>query len=47
MVVNYDLPMDPENYVHRIGRTGRAGKEGMAISFLNEQEIPYLYHIEK
>jgi len=33
-VVNYDLPMNPEDYIHRIGRTGRAGKEGVAISFV-------------
>ena len=33
-VVNYDLPMNPEDYIHRIGRTGRAGKEGTAISFV-------------
>lgn len=38
LVVNYDLPNDPEVYVHRIGRTGRAGREGVAISFLLEQE---------
>ena len=37
-VVNYDLPKDPEIYIHRIGRTGRAGKEGMAISLHTERE---------
>lgn len=37
-VINYDLPMDPESYVHRIGRTGRAGKQGVAISLLTDRE---------
>lgn len=37
-VVNYDLPTNPEDYIHRIGRTGRAGKEGVAISFVTQQE---------
>jgi Superfamily II DNA and RNA helicases len=37
-VVNYDIPNDPETYLHRIGRTGRAGKEGMAISFVTKRE---------
>ena len=34
LVINYDLPQDPSNYIHRIGRTGRAGTEGRAISFV-------------
>lgn len=46
-VINYDLPNIPETYVHRIGRTGRAGQEGAAISFCMEDEIPYLKDIEK
>ena len=46
-VVNYDLPNIPETYVHRIGRTGRAGKDGVAISFCNVDELPYLKDIEK
>ena len=37
-VINYDLPKDPESYVHRIGRTGRAGKQGLAISLLADRE---------
>jgi ATP-independent RNA helicase DbpA len=37
-VINYDLPRDPEVYVHRIGRTGRAGKEGLAVSLFAESE---------
>lgn len=45
-VVNYDLPEDPENYVHRIGRTGRGGKRGHAISFCSDEEKPLLAEIE-
>jgi ATP-independent RNA helicase DbpA len=37
-VINYDLPRDPENYVHRIGRTGRAGKQGLALSLFADSE---------
>ena len=37
-VINYDLPKDPESYVHRIGRTGRAGKQGLAVSLLADRE---------
>jgi ATP-dependent RNA helicase RhlE len=37
-VVNFDLPDSPENYIHRIGRTGRADKKGFAISFVTEKE---------
>jgi len=47
MVINYDLPNVPETYVHRIGRTGRAGLEGNAISFCDVEERPYLSDIEK
>ena len=46
-VVNYDLPNEPESYVHRIGRTARAGAEGVAISFCDREEAPYLRAIEK
>lgn len=46
-VFNYDLPNEPESYVHRIGRTGRAGREGIAISFCDETEGAYLRGIEK
>ncbi len=45
-VVNYDLPMTPEVYVHRIGRTGRAGREGMAISFVDPRQHRALRQIE-
>ncbi|MBB3809559.1 DEAD/DEAH box helicase [Pseudochelatococcus contaminans] len=46
-VVNYDLPNVPESYVHRIGRTARAGADGSAISFCDAEERPYLRDIEK
>jgi ATP-dependent RNA helicase RhlE len=46
-VVNFDLPNVPESYVHRIGRTARAGRDGIAISFCDETEQEYLRDIEK
>jgi ATP-dependent RNA helicase RhlE len=46
-VVNYDLPNIPETYVHRIGRTGRAGFSGIALSFCDVEEKAYLRDIEK
>ncbi|HEX7669464.1 MAG TPA: DEAD/DEAH box helicase [Polyangiaceae bacterium] len=46
-VVNYDLPMGAESYVHRIGRTGRAGASGIALSFCDVDERPLLDDIEK
>lgn len=46
-VINYGLPNIPETYVHRIGRTGRAGQCGIAISFSDVDEIPYVRDIEK
>jgi ATP-dependent RNA helicase DeaD len=47
LVVNYDIPYDPEDYVHRIGRTGRAGKRGMAITFVSGRDIYKLPYIER
>lgn len=46
-VINFDLPQDPESYVHRIGRTGRAGKRGIAWTFVTHREIDHLRLIEK
>lgn len=46
-VVNYDLPQVPEDYVHRIGRTGRAGENGIALSLVSPEEMPLLVAIEK
>ena len=47
LVINFELPNIPETYVHRIGRTGRAGQSGMAISFCDSTERPYLAEIER
>ncbi|MFT5757500.1 MAG: ATP-dependent RNA helicase RhlE [Alteromonadaceae bacterium] len=46
LVINYNLPEDPRNYIHRIGRTARAGKSGMAISFAVENDVRQLINIE-
>ena len=46
-VINYNLPQDPEAYVHRIGRTGRAGKQGTAITFISPNELRELLFIQK
>jgi ATP-dependent RNA helicase RhlE len=46
-VINYELPNDPESYVHRIGRTARAGAVGTALSFCDASEVPMLRGIEK
>lgn len=46
-VYNFDIPQDPESYVHRIGRTGRAGKAGMAMTFVTPREKSYLRIVEK
>ncbi|MEH6988528.1 DEAD/DEAH box helicase [Cytobacillus firmus] len=46
-VYNYDIPLDPESYVHRIGRTGRAGMKGLAITFYSSADKPLLEAIEK
>ena len=45
-VINFDVPEVPENYIHRIGRTGRADKKGIAITFITEREKPQLEIIE-
>jgi ATP-dependent RNA helicase RhlE len=46
-VINYEIPNVPETYVHRIGRTGRAGANGMAISFCDAEEMAYIKDIQK
>ncbi|WP_250886825.1 DEAD/DEAH box helicase [Bacillus sp. SM2101] len=45
-VYNFDIPQDPESYVHRIGRTGRAGKTGAAITFVTSREMSHLKNVE-
>ncbi|MEN9724403.1 MAG: hypothetical protein RJB38_2389 [Pseudomonadota bacterium] len=47
LVVNFELPAQPEIYVHRVGRTGRAGQKGRAVSFYSSRETPKLQSIEK
>lgn len=47
LVINYDIPLDKENYVHRTGRTGRAGQKGKAISFVATAQTRYLHDIEE
>jgi len=46
-VYNFDIPQDPESYVHRIGRTGRAGKKGVAVTFVTPREMGYLGIVER
>ena len=47
LVINYDVPRDSEDYVHRIGRTARANNDGVAITFISEKEQGYFRNIEK
>jgi translation initiation factor 4A len=47
LVINYDLPTNRENYIHRIGRSGRFGRKGVAINFLTEGDVRYLRDIEQ
>jgi ATP-dependent RNA helicase DDX51/DBP6 len=44
-VVNYDVPVDIRKYVHRVGRTARAGREGDAWSLVEEQEVGFFRHV--
>ena len=46
-MINYDVPRDSEDYVHRIGRTARANNDGVAITFISEKEQGYFRNIEK
>lgn len=47
LVINYDLPTDRENYIHRIGRSGRFGRKGVAINFVTEDDVQVLHDIEQ
>jgi ATP-dependent RNA helicase DDX49/DBP8 len=47
IVVNYQLPADPADYVHRIGRTARAGRDGLAVSFVTERDVDLVHAIEE
>ena len=47
MVINFDLPMVPEDYIHRVGRTGRAGAEGQAVTLVSHDEMDQLRGIQR
>jgi len=47
LVINFDLPRSKETYVHRIGRSGRYGRKGVAINLVNNREEPYLKELEE
>ncbi|KAK5108738.1 putative RNA helicase [Meristemomyces frigidus] len=47
LVINYDLPRDPDDYVHRVGRTARAGRSGTAISFVGQRDVELVQAVEK
>ena len=47
LVINYDLPTDKENYVHRIGRSGRFGRKGVAINLVTKEDVDELRDIER
>ena len=47
LVINYDLPTQPENYLHRIGRSGRFGRKGVAINFVADDDVQKLAEIQK
>ena len=47
LVINYDLPTNRENYIHRIGRSGRFGRKGTAINFLTQGDVRYMRDIEQ
>eukprot|EP00825_Cyclidium_porcatum_P034435 TRINITY_DN36221_c0_g1_i1.p2 TRINITY_DN36221_c0_g1~~TRINITY_DN36221_c0_g1_i1.p2 ORF type:complete len:164 (+),score=57.76 TRINITY_DN36221_c0_g1_i1:192-683(+) len=47
LVINYDIPMNSDDYIHRVGRTARKGKRGLAISVVNQYDVQNLLNIEK
>ena len=47
VVINFDFPISSETYLHRIGRTGRFGHLGVAINFVTEKDVPFLFRIEQ
>ena len=47
LLINYDLPTNHENYIHRIGRSGRFGRKGVAINFLTQEDVRTMREIEQ
>ncbi len=47
LIINYDVPMDSESYVHRVGRTARAGKSGFAVTLVTQYDVEHYLKIEK
>merc|ERR1712176_446559 len=47
LVINYDIPQNLESYIHRIGRSGRFGRKGVAINFVTNEDLPLLHEIER
>ena len=47
LVINYDMPTNRENYIHRIGRSGRFGRKGVSINFIVKQDVRYMKDIEQ
>ena len=47
LVINYDLPTNRENYIHRIGRSGRFGRKGVSINFIVQADVRYMKDIEQ
>jgi ATP-dependent RNA helicase DDX49/DBP8 len=46
LVLNYDIPRDPTDYIHRVGRTARAGRGGQALSIVSERDVQLIQNIE-
>jgi translation initiation factor 4A len=46
LIINFDVPLNRENYIHRIGRSGRFGRKGLAVNFVTKDDIPYMREIE-
>lgn len=47
LVINYDVPRDPDDYIHRVGRTARAGRKGEAVTFVGQRDVALVQAIEK
>jgi len=47
LVLNFDLPREKETYIHRIGRSGRYGRKGVAINLISDRDVEYMKHIEE